>query len=137
MFRRSDGIAKWRVHDDNALGRCIRDIDIVDTNAGTANDFQVRRGVQNLFRHLCRRTDGKAIIIANHRGKFIGRFVGDDIDITAAFSENLGGVGIHFVGNKYAWFGHYFILLRHRPSEGWGLSRLSMAHERHDGRQPG
>ena len=52
MFGRGDRIAKRRVHDDNTLGRRIRDIDIVDANARAANNLQLRSRVQYLLRHL-------------------------------------------------------------------------------------
>ena len=39
VFSRGDGIAKRRVHDDNTFGRRIRNIDIIDANAGAANNL--------------------------------------------------------------------------------------------------
>jgi hypothetical protein len=43
--------------------------------------------------------------------------VRDDINVAAAFSQNLGGVWIHFVGDEYAWFGHVEFHFKYRHAE--------------------
>ena len=43
VFGRCNRIAEWRVHHNDAAGRCCRDIDIVDANPCAPDDFQVAR----------------------------------------------------------------------------------------------
>jgi hypothetical protein len=45
-----------------------RNVDIVDADAGAADDLQVGRGGDQLFGHLGGRADGEAVILADHRG---------------------------------------------------------------------
>ena len=54
VFGGRNRVTKGRVHDDHTLGRCIRDIDIVDADARAANHLQVGGGIQYLFRDLGR-----------------------------------------------------------------------------------
>jgi hypothetical protein len=74
-----------RVHHDHALGRSgIGNIDIVDADAGAADDLQVGRGVEDFLRHLGRAADGEAIIFADDRFQLFRSLAGDDIDVAAA-----------------------------------------------------
>ena len=108
MFGGGDRIAKRRVHHHDALHRRGGDIDIVDADPGPANDLQVGCGFDQLLGQLGGRADRKAIILADNRFQFFGRFTGDDVYVTTAFAENLFSLGVHLVGNEYAWFGHDF-----------------------------
>ena len=65
MLSSSDRIAKRRIHHDDTARTCSRNIDIVDTDAGTANNFQIGSRLEDFWRHLGRRADGKSIILTN------------------------------------------------------------------------
>jgi hypothetical protein len=54
VLGRGDRIAERRVHHDHALGRRGRNVDIVDADAGAADDLQVGRGGEDFLRHLGR-----------------------------------------------------------------------------------
>ena len=97
MFRRGDGIAEGRVHHHHTGGRRGGGIDIVDTDTGPANDLQVRRLGQNLFRHLGRGPDGEAVIITDDLKQFISRQAGFEIGLQATRAENLHGGGAQLV----------------------------------------
>ena len=114
MFCRGNRVTEGRVHNDNTLGRRIGDVDIVDANARTANDLEVRCGVQDLLCNLGRRTDGDTVIITNDCCKLIRCLVGDNVNVTAAFSKNLCGVRVHLVGDKYAWLSHVRFRFKYR-----------------------
>ena len=107
VFGSGDRVAERGVHHHHALRRGGGNIDIVDADAGAADDFQVRRGVEHLLGHLGRAADGEAIIIADAGDQLFGGFAGDDINLAAALLEDLGGVGVHLVGNEYAGLGHW------------------------------
>ena len=104
MFGRGDRVAERRVHDDNTAARGGRDIDIVDADTGAADDLEVGRGSDQLFRRLGGGANGKAIIIADNRGKLFLVFaeLRLEIDIDAAITENLDGSFRQFIGYEYA-----------------------------------
>jgi hypothetical protein len=70
----------------------IGNIDIVDADAGAADDLEIGRGVEDFLRHLGRAADGEAIIFADHRDQLVRSLAGDDIDFYAAIPEDLRGV---------------------------------------------
>jgi hypothetical protein len=39
------------------------------------------------------------VILADHRDQLILGLAGDFVDFDSAFTENLGGAGVHFVGD--------------------------------------
>ena len=114
MFCRGNRVTEGRVHNDNTLGRRIGDVDIVDANARTANNLEVRCGVQDLLCNLSRRADGDAVIVTNDCRKFVRCLVSDNVNVTAAFSKNLCGVRVHLVGDKYAWLSHIRFRFKYR-----------------------
>src|SRR3546814_7042045 len=65
MFGRRDRVAERRVHDDDAAARSGRDIDIVDADAGAADDLEAGCRSDQLFRRLGRGTDGETVVIAD------------------------------------------------------------------------
>ncbi len=106
MLGGRDGIAERRVHDDDAArGRC-RNIDVVDADAGPADDLQAFGAFQDLRRNLGCRADGEAIVIADNGGKLVLVLAerGLEIDLDAAILEDLHGGGRQSVGNEN--FGH-------------------------------
>ncbi len=109
VFGGGDRIPEWRVHHHHALRGGSGDIDIVDADAGAANDLEVGRRGQDLLRHLGRGADCEAIIFVDPRDKLILGFAGDLVDLDPAFAEDLGGERRHFVGNQDFWHFRPFV----------------------------
>ena len=107
MFGGGDRIAERRVHHHHALGGCRGDIDIVDADAGAADDLQIGRMVEDLFGDLGRAADGEAVILADDRLQLVGGLAGDLVDLDAALAEDLRGLGVHFVADED--FGHGYV----------------------------
>jgi hypothetical protein len=104
VFGRRDRVAERRVHDDDAAARGGRDIDIVDADAGAADDLEVGRGGDQLFRRLGGRADGETVIIADDFGKLVLVLaeLRLEIDFDAAIAEDLDGGFRQFVGYENA-----------------------------------
>ena len=93
MFRRRDCIAVGRIHHNDALCRRCWNMNIVNTNAGAANNFQIGCSVQDFGRDFCCRTDGKTIDISN-RLKQSGRILpkcGFEHNFQTTFTEDVYG----------------------------------------------
>ena len=99
-----DRIAERRVHHDDAAPRGGGNIDIVDADAGAADDLEIGRGGDQLFGDLGRRADGEAVILADDFEQLVLVLaeVGQIIDLDAAILEDLHGGGGEFVGNENA-----------------------------------
>jgi len=95
MLGGRDGVAERRVHHDDALGCRRRNIDIVDADAGAADDLEVFCIGENLRRHLGGRADGEAVKTADDFGElvFVLAETGLEIDLDAAVLEYLHGGG--------------------------------------------
>ncbi len=104
MFCRCDGVAEWCVHDDDTAARGGRDVNIVDADAGAADDLEVGRGFDQLFGCLGGRADGQAIVIADDFSKLVLVLaeLRLEIDFDATITENLDGGFRQFVGYEYA-----------------------------------
>ena len=97
-----DRVAEGRVHHHDALGRGGRDIDVVDADAGAADDAQVAGLVDQVGGHLGRRADGEAVVVADDLGelRLVLAELRLEVDLDAAVAEDLhGGVG-KLVGNE-------------------------------------
>ena len=91
MFGRRDRIPERRVHNhDTAAGGGI-DIDIVDTDTGTADNFEIAGGFENLGRHLGRRPDREAVIFPDAGDQFFWLHAGNDIGFDAVGFEYIDG----------------------------------------------
>ena len=105
VLGRGDRIAEGRVHHDDAARGGGRDVDIVDADAGAADDLELGRGGDQLFGDLGGRADGEAVILADDFEQLVLvlaeiRLV---VDLDAAILEDLdGGVG-KLVGYENAW----------------------------------
>ncbi len=79
-------------------------IDIVDADAGPANDLEPRGGGDDLRRHLAGRTDGEAIIVRDCRQQriLVLAKIGLVVDIDATVAEDLNGGFGKLVGNENA-----------------------------------
>jgi hypothetical protein len=95
-----DGIAERRVHHHHTLRGRGRNINIVDADAGAADHLQVRGSVQDVARDLGRGADREAVIAADDLLELVGLEPGDLVHLDPAFAEDLGGLGIHFVGDE-------------------------------------
>jgi hypothetical protein len=91
-----DRIAERRVHHDDAAGGGGRDIDIVDADAGAADDLELRCALQELGGHLGGGADREPVELADHLGELflVGTELGHEHGVDAAVLENLdGGIG--------------------------------------------
>ncbi len=100
MLGGGDRIAEWRVHHDHA-SRCRgRNVDVVDADAGATDDFQLRRGLEQLGRDFGRGANGEPVIVADDLGELLlveSRF---DVDLDAALLEDRDGGGGKLIGNE-------------------------------------
>src|SRR5882757_297753 len=101
MFGGRDRIAERRIHHDDALGGGRGNLDIVDTDAGAADYFQLLGLVDDLSGRLGGGADRQPVVVANDFGKLILVLaeVGLEIDVDAAVLEYLHGGGRERVGN--------------------------------------
>ena len=108
MLGGGDRIAEGRVHHDDALRGRRRHVDIVDADAGAADDAELRRGGEHLVADLGRRADGEAVIVADDGEELLLVLaeIGLVVDVDAAILEDLdGGLG-ELVGDENARGGH-------------------------------
>ena len=86
-----DRIAERRVHHDDALGGRRRDVDIVDADAGAADDAELLGGGEHLVAHLGGGADGEAVIVADHGEQLLLVLaeIGLVVDLDAAILEDL------------------------------------------------
>ena len=141
VFGGGDGIAEGRVHHDDAARRGGGNVDIVDADAGAADDFQVFGAFEDLGRDLGRRADGEAVVIADDRGELVLVLAERrlEIDLDAALLENSDGGGRKSVGNEHA-RRHVFLPGRTRaffPVVPKIVSRKQVPAARRDFRCPG
>ena len=108
MFGRRDGIAVGGVHHHDAIRRRGFDIDVVDTDPGASDDFEVGSRRKDLGRHLGRRPYGQTVILADARDQLVRLHADFHIDLDAAVLENLNRLKAEIVGNKD--FGHFILL---------------------------
>ena len=91
VLGRGDGVAERRVHDHDAVRGRRLDVDIVDADAGAADDLELLGLGQHLGRDLGRRADGQALVVADD-GAQLGRLqAGLEVDVAAALGEDLDG----------------------------------------------
>ncbi|MCY1306906.1 hypothetical protein D9M70_567920 [compost metagenome] len=104
VFGGRDRVAEGRVHHDDTAARRSRDIDIVDADAGAADDLEIGRSCNQLFRRLGGRADGKAVIVADDLGELVLVLaeLRLEIDFDAAVAEDLDGGFRQFVGYENA-----------------------------------
>lgn len=104
VFGRGDRVAERRVHDDDTALGSGRDIDIVDADAGAADDLEVGRGGDQLFRCLGGGADSEAVVVADDFGKLVLVLaeLRLEIDFDAAITEDLDGSFGQFVGYENA-----------------------------------
>ncbi|EAR50516.1 hypothetical protein OG2516_09735 [Oceanicola granulosus HTCC2516] len=99
-----DHVAEGGVHHDDALLRRVRDVDVIDADAGAADDPEVVGGGDDLLGDLGRRADGEAVVLADHLEQLVLVLaeVGLEVDVDAAVAEDLHGGFGELVGNENA-----------------------------------
>ena len=102
MFGGGDGIAEGCVHHDDAALGGGRDVDIVDADAGPADDLELAGRGDQLRRHFRRRADGEAVIGRNGGEEriLVLAEIGLVVDIDAAVAEDLHRGFGEFVGDE-------------------------------------
>ena len=99
MFSCGHCVTERCVHNNHALICCGFDVDIIDSNSGTTNDFEILGGFDNLGIRARGRTHGKSIIVSNNVDQLFFGKTRYDIDINAAIFKNLSCGGGHFISN--------------------------------------
>ena len=86
-----DRIAERRVHHDDAARRGRRDVDVVDADAGAADDLQAFRLFQHLRGDLGRGADCEPVEAVDRLGKLVLVLaeIGLEVDLDAAILEDL------------------------------------------------
>src|SRR5665213_3060611 len=86
MLGGGNGIAERRVHHDDAARGGSRNVDIVDADAGTADNFQVLGLFENLGGYFSGRANGEPVVIADDLGQLflVLAKTGLEIDLDAA-----------------------------------------------------
>ena len=102
MLRGRDRIAEGGVHHDHAARGRGRNVDVVDADAGAADDLQFRRVFEQFRGDFGGRADRKAVIVADDPGEFVLVEPGFDVDLDAALLEDGDGGGRELVGNENA-----------------------------------
>ena len=101
VLGRRHGIAVGGVHHHDAARRRLGNVDIVDADTGPPDNLQVRRGVEDLARHLGRRADRQPVIPADDGGE-LGRLQpGLHIHLDPAGLEDFDGLRAELVTDKY------------------------------------
>ena len=100
MLGRGDGVAERRVHHHNAMRRRRLQVDIVDADAGAADDLELLCRFEYFGGDLSRRTDGEPVILANDLEQFLLGKPGLHIGFDTAFFENGNCGGGQFVGDQ-------------------------------------
>ena len=104
VFGGRDRVAEGRVHDNDTTARGGGDIDIVDADAGAADDLEIGRRRNQFLGRLGGGADGETIVIADDFGELVLVLaeLRLEIDFDAAIAENLDGGFRQFVGHEYA-----------------------------------
>ena len=85
MFGSCYHISAWRVHHDDTLLGCCRNIDIVQSNAGTAHNLQVGSRLYNLRSHFGGTSNHQRVIFMDDAFKLIRRQPCLDIHLDSLF----------------------------------------------------
>ena len=85
VLRGRDGVAARRIHDDHAASRRGLDIDVIDADAGAADDAEARSSLQYRRRHFRLTADHDRAELGNerHQIRFAQTCAHDDIQSRA------------------------------------------------------
>ena len=96
-----DRIAERRVHHQHALRGRRGDIDIVDADAGPADDLQPCRRIEDFAGHAGGRPDGQPVIRADDALQFVRRHARFDIRIDPVLAEDFRRARAHLVRDQH------------------------------------
>jgi hypothetical protein len=104
VLGRGDGVAERRVHHDDAAGRGRRQVDIVDADAGPADDLEPAGPLDDLGRDLAERAHGEAVIAGDRLGqrRLVGAELGPVVGLDAAVGEDFHRRRRQLVGDQDA-----------------------------------
>ena len=91
MLGGRDRISERSVHDDDAAAGCRVDIDIVYTDTGAADHFEIIGRRQYFRRHLGGRPDRKAVIFADAGDQFFRLHPGNNVGFDAVGFKDING----------------------------------------------
>ena len=100
MLGGGDRIAERRVHHDHAASGRGWNVDVVDADARAADDFQLRRALEQLGRDFGVGANGEPVIVADDLGELLLVEARFDVDLDAALLENRDGGGGKLIGNE-------------------------------------
>ena len=87
MLNGCDGVAFRCIADDDAASSRCRNVDVVNADAGAADNLEIVRSGDDFFSHLRLAAGDKAIVLADAGEEFFRRHVGLNIDIEV-FTQN-------------------------------------------------
>src|SRR5690606_14206721 len=102
VFGGGDRVAERSVHHHDAGGGGGRDVDVVDADAGAADDLQVLGRGDDILVGLGGRADGQAVIFADDLQQLVLGQAGLHVGVDAALLEDLDGGGGEFVSDEDA-----------------------------------
>ena len=100
-----DRVAERGVHHHDAGGGGGGDVDVVDADAGAADDLQVLGGGDDVLVGLGGRADGEAVVVADDLDQLVLGEAGLDVGVDAALLEDVDGGGAKLVGDEDAGHG--------------------------------
>jgi hypothetical protein len=96
-------VAAGRVLHDDAAPRGGRDVDVVDADAGPADDLEPLAGLDHVGGDLAARTDQEAVELADDRLEVAGRQSEADVHgDRGRGGQDLGRAGGHLVGDQHS-----------------------------------
>ncbi len=108
-----DRVAEGGVHHHDPSGGGGWDVDVVDADAGAADDLEARGRGDDVLVGLGVGADDQAVVIADHGDQLVFREAGLDVGVDAALAEDLDGGGAEGVGDEDA--GHGWIPVNFDP----------------------
>ena len=113
-----DRIAEGGVHHHHAGGGGGGDVDVVDPDAGAADDLQALGGGDHILVRLGGGADGEAVVLVDDFQQFVFGEPDLGVGVDPAVGEDLDGGGGELVGDEHA--GHGIFLWLPSPSKGEG-----------------
>src|SRR5207247_8752641 len=109
MFGGRNGVAARRVEHNNTASRRSFDIDVINTDAGTANHAQLGAGIQDISGNFRLTTDNQRAELRDEIDKFGLAQAGFDCNLERAFTRKLidaalgDGIGDEDFGRSHGW----------------------------------
>jgi hypothetical protein len=98
-------VALRGVHDDDALFGGDVDVDVIEADAGAADDLEAAAVFEDVGGDVGAAADGEAVVVADDAGEFVHGDVGLDVDVEfAAVFEDFDAVVGELVADEDALF---------------------------------